>query len=109
MSDEFSYQVIRLIEQDPEISQRELSRRLGVSLGKVNYGLRALIDKGWLKAKNFRNSSNKLGYRYLLTPHGMQQKTVVAANFLKRKLAEYEQLQQEIERLRRELEQPEVR
>ena len=105
MSEEFSYQVIKLIESDPEISQRELSRELGVSLGKVNYCLHALIDKGWIKAKNFKNSSNKLAYRYLLTPKGVQQKTVVAANFLKRKLAEYEQLQLEIESLRQDVEQ----
>jgi len=105
MSEDFQYNVIKLIEQDPEISQRELSRELGVSLGKVNYCLHALIDKGWIKAKNFKNSSNKLAYRYLLTPKGVQQKTVVAANFLKRKLAEYEQLQLEIESLRQDVEQ----
>ena len=103
LTDDFSYKVIKLIEQDPEISQRELSRELGVSLGKVNYCLRALIDKGWVKARNFRNSSNKLAYRYILTPNGLQQKTVVATNFLKRKLAEYESLQLEIETLRNEV------
>lgn len=103
MSEEISYQVIKLIEQDPEISQRELSLALGVSLGKVNYCVKALIDKGWIKARNFKNSQNKLAYRYLLTPHGLQQKTVVAASFLKRKLAEYERLQCEIESLRQEV------
>ena len=103
--EDISYKVIKLIESDPEISQRELSRELGVSLGKVNYCLHALIDKGWIKAKNFKNSSNKLAYRYLLTPHGVQQKAVLTANFLKRKLAEYEQLQLEIESLRQDVEQ----
>lgn len=103
MNDEFSYRVIKLIEADPEISQRELSQELGVSLGKVNYCLRALIDKGWVKARNFKNSKNKLAYRYLLTPHGMQQKAVVAAQFLKRKLAEHKRLLQEIEALRSEV------
>ena len=108
MSEDFQYNVIKLIESDPEISQRELSRELGVSLGKVNYCLHALIDKGWVKARNFKNNQNKLAYRYLLTPQGVQQKTVVAANFLKRKLAEYEQLQREIESLRQEVAQSAV-
>ena len=103
MSEEISYQVIKLIEQDPEISQRELSKELGVSLGKVNYCLRALIDKGWLKAKNFKNSQHKMAYRYLLTPKGMQEKTALTMSFLKRKLVEHEALQQEIESLRREV------
>ncbi len=105
MPDDFSYKVIKQIEQNPEISQRVLSKELGVSLGKVNYCLRALIDKGWLKARNFKNSQNKLAYRYLLTPQGVQQKTVVAASFLKRKLAEQEQLQREIEVLRQDVAQ----
>ena len=108
MTEDISYKVIKLIEQDPEISQRELSRQLGVSLGKVNYCLHALIDKGWVKARNFKNNQNKLAYRYLLTPQGVQQKTVVAANFLKRKLAEYEQLQREIESLRQDVAQSAV-
>ena len=103
MTDELSYKVIKLIEADPEISQRDLSRELDVSLGKVNYCMRALIDKGWVKARNFKNSKNKLAYRYMLTPHGMQQKTIVAAQFLKRKLAEHEELLQEIEALRKEV------
>jgi EPS-associated MarR family transcriptional regulator len=104
MADDISYKVIKLIEQDPEISQRQLSRELGVSLGKVNYCLRALIDKGWIKARNFKNNQNKLAYRYLLTPAGAQQKAIVAANFLRRKLEEYERLQWEIESLRGEVE-----
>ncbi len=105
MNEDFSYKVIKLIEADPEISQRELSRQLGVSLGKVNYCVHALIEQGWIKARNFKNSQNKLAYRYLLTPHGVQQKTVVAASFLKRKLAEYERLQREIESLRQDVAQ----
>jgi len=103
MSEEITYKVIKLIEQDAEISQRELSKELGVSLGKVNYCLRALIDKGWVKAKNFKNSSNKMAFRYLLTPHGVQQKAALTTSFLKRKLVEYESLQREIEALRSEV------
>ena len=104
MSEEISYRIIKLIEKDPEISQRELSKELGVSLGKVNYCLRALIDKGWVKAKNFKNSQNKMAYRYLLTPHGVQQKTVITRNFLQRKLKEYEDLRREIESLKQDIE-----
>ena len=104
MSEEISYQVIKLIEQDPEISQRELSKELGVSLGKVNYCLRALIDKGWVKAKNFKNSQNRMAYRSLLTPQGLQKKSALTVIFLKRKLVEHEELQREIESLRDEVE-----
>ena len=103
MSEEITYKVIKLIEQDAEISQRELSRELGVSLGKVNYCLRALIDKGWVKAKNFKNSQNKLAYRYVLTPEGIQKRTELTSRFLKRKLAEYDRLQLEIKNLRDEV------
>ncbi len=103
MNEDLSYKLIKLIEADPEISQRELARELGVSLGKVNYCLRALIDKGWVKASNFKNSKNKLAYCYMLTPQGMQQKSVVAGQFLKRKLAEHKRLLVEIEALRREV------
>ena len=103
--EEISYKVIKLIEQDAEISQRQLSKALGISLGKVNYCLKALMDKGWVKAKNFKNSQNKLAYRYILTPHGLQQKALLSRQFLKNKLAEYEKLQKEIESLRSEIEQ----
>ena len=103
MNEEITYKVIKLIEQDPEISQRDLSRELGVSLGKVNYCLKALVDKGWVKAKNFKNKKNKLAYRYLLTPQGVQQKAQLTASFLKRKVVEYERLQEEIAALRKEV------
>ena len=103
MNEEIDYKVIKLIEQDAEISQRALSKELGVSLGKINYCLKALIDKGWIKAKNFKNSQNKLAYRYVLTPQGIQQKAVLTSQFLKRKLAEYEHLQKEIEDLQSEV------
>ncbi|MEJ2472244.1 MAG: MarR family EPS-associated transcriptional regulator [Desulfuromonadales bacterium] len=104
MREEIQYKVIKLIEQNPEISQRELSKELGVSLGKANYCLRALIDRGWVKAKNFKNSQNKMAYRYLLTSKGVQEKSAVAARFLKRKIEEYEKLQLEIASLRNEVE-----
>ena len=76
---------------------------MGISLGKVNYCLRALIEKGWVKAANFRRSSNKVAYAYLLTPRGIDEKARVTAQFLMRKVAEYEALEKEIENLRREV------
>ena len=78
---------------------------MGVSLGKINYCVNALIEKGWVKARNFRNSNNKLAYAYLLTPRGIEHKAVITLHFLRRKVAEYESLQQEIAQLRREVDQ----
>ncbi len=77
---------------------------LGVSLGKTNYCLKAMLDKGWIKARNFKNSRNKIAYIYLLTPKGIERKAKVAVRFLKRKLEEYETLEREIEQLRKEVE-----
>jgi EPS-associated MarR family transcriptional regulator len=76
---------------------------MGVSLGKVNYCLKALIDKGWVKARNFRKSNNKLAYAYLLTPSGVRQKAIVTVHFLQRKVNEYQSLKKEIAELRREV------
>ena len=85
------------------MSQRDLSRELGVSLGKVNYCLRALIEKGLIKTNNFKNSQHKQAYAYLLTPRGISEKTHATVHFLKRKVSEYEALRQEIENLKREV------
>ncbi len=95
--------LLRLIEARPELSQRGLARELGTSLGKVNYCLNALIDKGLVKVRNFRNSNNKLAYAYLLTPRGIESKATITVQFLKRKMAEYESLKAEIEQLQREV------
>lgn len=92
-----------MIEANPEMSQREIARELGVSLGGVNYAMKALIERGFVKAKNFSRSDKKLGYLYVLTPAGMKQKSELAANFLSRKIEEYEVLRQEIEALRLEV------
>ena len=97
------YRLLRLIATRPELSQRELAREMGVSLGKVNYCVNALIEKGWIKARNFRNSNHKLAYAYLLTPSGIEQKAAIAVQFLRRKVAEYESLKKEIAQLRREV------
>jgi EPS-associated MarR family transcriptional regulator len=95
--------LLRLLEVRPELSQRELSRELGMSLGKVNYCLNALVDKGLVKVSNFRNNESKLSYAYLLTPRGMRSKAVLTAQFLQLKLAEYEALKVEIAELTREI------
>ena len=95
--------IMRVLETNPEASQREIARELGVSLGGVNYAMKALIGRGLVKATNFGRSDNKLGYVYVLTPQGVKQKSVLAARFLSRKLEEYEVLRQEIEALRGEV------
>jgi EPS-associated MarR family transcriptional regulator len=84
----------------PEITQRELARRLGVSLGAINFCINALIDKGFVKMNNFKLSKNKMGYVYLLTPKGLSQKSLLAKHFLSLKLKEYKHLQKEIEMLK---------
>ena len=101
--DEMGYQLLREIDQVPAASQRSLAIRLGVSVGKVNYCLRALVDKGWVKVNNFRSSQNKLAYAYLLTPRGATAKAKLARAFLARKEIEYEVLHDEIKALRSEL------
>ena len=95
--------LLRLLEAHPELSQRDLARELGTSLGKVNYCLNALIDTGLVKAHNFRNNQNKLGYAYLLTPSGIESKAAITVQFLRRKMNEYETLKREIEQLQGEL------
>jgi EPS-associated MarR family transcriptional regulator len=95
--------VLRLLEQRPEMSQRELSEALGLSLGKTHYVLHALLDKGLVKARNFRRSGNKLAYAYVLTPTGLRTKLSLTRAFLSRKEAEFEQLQHTIAALKNEL------
>ena len=91
-----------MIEADPEISQREIATQLGISLGKTNYCLRALTEKGFVKARNFRRSNNKLRYVYKLTPKGIEHKARLTLRFLERKRLEYDALKREIEALARE-------
>lgn len=96
------YRLLKLLEANPELSQRELAKQLGISLGKVNFCLSALIEKGLLKASNFRNNKNKLAYMYLLTPAGVEEKARVTIRYLKLKMQEYENLRTEIDELRHE-------
>lgn len=100
--EESHLKVLRLLEADPGLSQRALSQELGISLGKTNYCMRALLDKGLIKMQNFRNNGNKLGYVYLLTPAGIAAKAELTRSFLKIKMREYEALRQEIEELKTE-------
>ena len=105
LENEEAFHIIREIERSPEMSQRELSFRLGISLGKVNFLMNALINKGFVKVDNFKKSSNKIAYLYNLTPRGIEEKTRMTYHFLKRKTAEYEQLEQEIRQLQAEVAQ----
>jgi EPS-associated MarR family transcriptional regulator len=98
-----SYQLLRVIDSQGGGNQRELARRVGVSVGKVNYCLRALVDRGWVKVNNFRRSDNKWAYAYLLTPSGVSAKAKLAKAFLGRKEREFAQLQSEIADLRQEV------
>lgn len=99
------YSLLKTLEENPGLSQRDLAKRLGVSLGKVNFCLKALVEKGSLKINNFRNNDNKLAYAYLLTPSGVEQKARMTVQFLKYKVQEYERLRAEIEELQLEAKQ----
>jgi EPS-associated MarR family transcriptional regulator len=107
-TEEIHYKLMRLLEANQQLSQRDAARELGVSLGKVNYCLRALVSRGWVKAANFKNSRNKAAYMYLLTPRGLEQKASLALRFLNIKLREYETLRAEIEQMRHEAQVSEI-
>lgn len=106
--DEIHLKLLKLLQANPDMTQRELSRELGVSLGKANYCMKALLDRGWIKVNNFRNNPRKLSYAYLLTPSGIEAKAALTTRFLKRKMREYEVLKQEIEELTREAQSPDM-
>ena len=105
MNDETHYQLLKLIEANPKMSQRELADAMGVSLGKTNYCLRAVVDRGLVKVKNFKANPNKRVYAYYLTPKGAAEKAKVTARFLKRKIDEYQGLTVQIEQLKQEVEE----
>jgi EPS-associated MarR family transcriptional regulator len=102
VNDETHYRLLKLIEANPEMSQRDLADAMGVSVGKINYCMRAVIERGWIKAKNFSKSKNKRAYAYYLTSKGVEEKAKVTTRFLKHKMAEYRELREEIKRLKRE-------
>ena len=97
------FRVLRLLEDNPDLTQRELADHLGMSLGGINYCLKALIEKGFVKMRNFQHSKNKFGYVYKLTPAGVARKVALTGRFLKRKMEEYEALKAEIDGLKTEL------
>lgn len=104
MEDEIHYKLLKVLEETPDVTQRELAARLGISLGKANYCLRALMGRGWVKMDNFRRNPNKMGYVYLLTPGGIEEKARFAVRFLRHKLHEFDVLKADIERLQLEVE-----
>jgi len=103
MYTETHLKILKCIEANPRISQRQLAQGLGVSVGKINYCVQALMTKGLVKAGNFKRSSSKMSYLYLLTPAGIEEKTKLTTSFLKRKIAEHEKITQEIEQLKRDM------
>jgi EPS-associated MarR family transcriptional regulator len=102
LTDEYRYRILKLLESNPTATQREIAGELGVSLGRVNYCLQALMEKGLIKVNNFRKNESKRTYLYYLTPKGMQEKTRVTVRFLQAKLHEYESLRREVAQLQRE-------
>ena len=103
LANETRYRLLKLLQQHPDWSQRQIARGMGISLGKVNYCLRALTERGFVKVGRFTRSPNKSDYRYLLTPKGIAEKTHTTARFLTHKREEFETIKQEIALLKREL------
>ena len=97
------FRVLRLLQENPDMTQREIAQSLGLSTSGLNYCLKALIDKGWVKVHNFSQSKNKFGYIYVLTPQGIAEKLALTSRFLKRKLSEYDALKAEIDGLQAEV------
>lgn len=96
--------LLRKLESNPKYTQRELSKEMDVSLGKINYCLKKLTEKGLVKISNFKKNPNKIGYAYLLTPNGIEEKTRLTFSFLKRKILEFEALKEEIDKLKEDVE-----
>jgi len=102
LKDEIAYKLLKIIEAEPHLSQRDIAQKMGVSLGKTNYCLKALVDKGFIKLQNFYKNKKKSAYIYFLTPKGIEEKTAVTYRFLQRKIKEYENVKVEIESLKSE-------
>lgn len=103
LQEDTAFRVMRILQENPDLTQRELAEKLGISVGGLNYCLKALKEKGLVKMKNFTNSKNKFGYVYVLTPVGLLEKAAITHRFLQRKMEEYESLKAEIEALRSEV------
>jgi len=102
---EVRYRILKILSTEPHISQREMSRRMGISLGKTNYVLSVLAEKGIIKIKRLKNAHQKIPYVYHLTPRGLEQKAKITARFLKRKLSEYEEIKTQLKEIGEDLEQ----
>jgi len=102
LEEEIHYKILKALEENPELSQRELAGKMNLSLGKINFCVNALMEKGWIKARNFKNSKNKLAYLYNLTPNGIEGKAKLTKDFLQRKMYEYDLLTKEIAQLQME-------
>jgi len=102
LDDETSYRLLKILSARPDMSQREIAREAGISLGKINYCLRVFIERGWLKANNFSSNENKRAYVYYLTPNGVREKTLITIRFLEQKMDEYEAIKEDILELKRE-------
>jgi EPS-associated MarR family transcriptional regulator len=99
---ELNYRLFKILQANPNLTQRQMASEMGLSLGKFNYCLKALVKKGFVKIDRFTTSDNKAGYMYLLTPQGIEEKSIITVNFLKRKMKEFEEIKQQIEELKRE-------
>ena len=106
---EQKYNLLKLLEQKPDATQRQMAEALGISLGKTHYLVKSLIDTGWIKFGNFKKSNNKLGYVYLLTPAGVVEKAAITVRFLNRKKKEFDALQMEIAQLQKEIHQHQLK
>src|SRR5210317_1369007 len=105
---EIRYRIFKLLDDDPNLTQRQMAEKMGISLGKFNYCLKELVKKGFVKINRFTSSENKAAYIYLLTPHGIEEKSKITVNFLKRKMNEYEELKKQIKEISREIEETEL-
>ena len=105
MDTETRYRLLKLVESNPNLTQRQMAEEMGISLGKFNYCLKELVKKGAVKIDRFKTSDNKAAYMYILTPHGIEQKARITTRFLRRKLREYDELKEEIASLKQEVEQ----
>ncbi|MCB1306515.1 MAG: MarR family EPS-associated transcriptional regulator [Leptospiraceae bacterium] len=102
LQEEINHRVLSILAEEPELSQRELAVRLNTSLGKTNFVLKGLLEKGWLKTRNFKNSRNKWAYAYVLTPEGLMEKSRITARYIRRKLHEYRMIEDELKTLKEE-------
>jgi len=102
---EIRYRLLKILAEEPQLGQREMAKRMGISLGKVNFCVSELATKGWIKITRFRSARNRIPYTYMLTPKGLEEKGNLTVRFLKRKLAEYEEIKKQVEELHNEVQQ----